>query len=378
MSRIEQHIVAAWANRLTDAAVNSTISELKASSAELSGDSGLANVWEEFCAQVQGEESADWSSYEDVVEELLSGFVEGLDRDAQLALWTATEPGWAYLYDHHADQDGAMGVPLNTGDIVSKLEEEVWSAAADYESPSLYRYRWGEDDPEYDDDEESDDEDDMGPDEGNDSESEAPVSSGADNKNGNASQTHKATSSPLGRMLLAQVMAKAAQRENDQHLMDMAQQLAKTAQSGKQALAMDLTLASEPTTNQGVRNSEKVWFPKTKDLTESERSALMVKTAQPVWSAGELIPLLEDKLAALIQVTPNVASLLEMSVEHLPELVLIKQQVNREHWASALARSDSMQILMNKIDWAQEAKPAPARMPTPEPISLHELLEQLG
>lgn len=159
MSRIEQHIVAAWASSLTEAAVTGVIAELKARSAEISGDSGLANAWEEFCAQVQDEESADWAGYEDLVEDLLYVFVEGLDWDAQLAMWATTDTGLAYLYDHRADHDGVAGVPVNTGDIVSKLEREVWLAATEYESPSLYRYRWGEDDPEYDDDEENDDED---------------------------------------------------------------------------------------------------------------------------------------------------------------------------------------------------------------------------
>jgi len=68
-------------------------------------------------------------------------------------LWAVTEEGWDYIYDHHADAEGVAGVPLNTGDIVSKLAGEVLSAAADYESPSLYRYLWGEDDPQYDEDE---------------------------------------------------------------------------------------------------------------------------------------------------------------------------------------------------------------------------------
>lgn len=155
MSRIEEHIVKAWAARLAASTVKEVIDKLKSMAAELSGDSGLANVWEEICAQVQGEESADWAAYEDVTERLLHTCLEGLDRDAQMALWAVTDAGWDYIYDHHADPDGSASVALYPDDIVSMLASDVYSAAADYESPTLYRFLWGEDDPEYDEDEES-------------------------------------------------------------------------------------------------------------------------------------------------------------------------------------------------------------------------------
>ncbi|WP_447858099.1 hypothetical protein [Pseudomonas aeruginosa] len=154
--RIEQHIVAAWAARLSGQVVSDVVRSLEGMEATLSGDSDLKNAWEEVCAQVQGEESVDWSIYEDAMEELLYSVVERLDRDAQLALWALTDEGWDYIYDHHSDPDGAVGAPLNTGDIVTQLKGKVLSAAADYESPSLNRYIWSEDDPECDEDEEYD------------------------------------------------------------------------------------------------------------------------------------------------------------------------------------------------------------------------------
>lgn len=155
MSRIEQHIVKAWANRLAATTVKEVIDKLKGMAAKLSGDSGLTNVWEEICAQVQGEASAYWAAYQDAIEGLLHTCLESLDRDAQLALWAVTDVGWDYIYDHHADPDGSASVALNTGDIVSMLASDVLSAAADYESPSLYRFKWGADASEYDEDEES-------------------------------------------------------------------------------------------------------------------------------------------------------------------------------------------------------------------------------
>lgn len=142
-------IVALYAARLGSQATSNVIRQLERMETSLSGDSGLKNAWEEVCAQVQGEESIDWPAYVNIINELLYSVVEVLDMDAQLTLWAITEEGWDYIYDHHVDRDAA-GYPLNTDDIVTHLKGTVLSAAANYESPSLYRYIWGEDNPEDD------------------------------------------------------------------------------------------------------------------------------------------------------------------------------------------------------------------------------------
>lgn len=156
MSRIEQRIANAWAGKLARAVIKEVISELKGMEAQLSGDSDLQNVWEEVCAQVQGEHSSYWPAYEEVIDGLLQVCLEDLDRDAQLALWAVTDEGWSYIYDHHADSESAKNAPFNMDDIVGKLTDDLLSAAANFESPSLYRYIWGEDDPEYDESDEDD------------------------------------------------------------------------------------------------------------------------------------------------------------------------------------------------------------------------------
>lgn len=161
MSRIEQRVVTAWADILSASIVNRVIDGFQGMEATLSGaDSGLRSVWEEICAQVQGEESCDWSVYEDLLNDSVYACVEDLDCDARLALWAVTDEGWSYIYEHHADQDGADAVSVDTGDIVTKLTGEVLSAAADFESPSLFRYLWEADDPEVGDGEDEDEEED--------------------------------------------------------------------------------------------------------------------------------------------------------------------------------------------------------------------------
>ena len=106
--RIEQHIVAAWARQLSDKLIKDSIAALEQMDANemLSGDdSGLKNVWEEICVQVQQEESIFWDAYLETMEGLLTGFVELLDRDARMALWAVTDEGSDYVDDHQADTD---------------------------------------------------------------------------------------------------------------------------------------------------------------------------------------------------------------------------------------------------------------------------------
>jgi hypothetical protein len=130
----------------------------------LSGDSGLQNIWEEICAQVQLEHSADWWAYEEVMETFIQTQVEQLSRNSQLALWAQTDEGWSWVYDHFSDDDGESAAPLEFASIFRFVMDDVLSAAADYKSKALSRYLSayeGEDDDDDDgDDDDGDDDDD--------------------------------------------------------------------------------------------------------------------------------------------------------------------------------------------------------------------------
>lgn len=54
-------------------------------------DSGLKNVWDELCAQVQGEESVFYSAYLDVVESIINGLLDACQEDEKIILWTQTQ-----------------------------------------------------------------------------------------------------------------------------------------------------------------------------------------------------------------------------------------------------------------------------------------------
>lgn len=140
--RIEQHIVSAWAEQLAGKLIQDAIEALqKMDSAEmLSGDSGLKNVWEEICVQVQGEQSFFWDTYVETMEGLLEGYAELLNPDARMALWAVTDQGWDYIADHHADDQGAAQAPVDMHAIVDMLRDKLLAAAADFSNQRVERF----------------------------------------------------------------------------------------------------------------------------------------------------------------------------------------------------------------------------------------------
>lgn len=141
--RIEQYIAGAWAKQLSNKLIKDSISALEQmdSNELLSGDdSGLKNVWEEICVQVQYEESFFWDAYVKMMDGLLAGFVELLDNDARMALWAVTDEGWNYVYDHHADDEGVADVPVSEDEIVNKLKDELLSAASNYSNSNITKF----------------------------------------------------------------------------------------------------------------------------------------------------------------------------------------------------------------------------------------------
>jgi len=162
--RIEQHIVAAWAKLLSETLVKEAIAALEQmdANAMLSGDdSGLKNVWEEVCVQLQYEESIFWDTYLETMEDLLAGLVAILDKDARMALWAVTEDGWDYVYDHRDLDEGVEDVPVSDDAIVSKVKDELLIAAANYTNPNIQKFLARHEDgyDELDDDDENDEND---------------------------------------------------------------------------------------------------------------------------------------------------------------------------------------------------------------------------
>lgn len=133
-----------------------TKDSLTKSAGGLSGDdSGLANVWEELCVQVQGEESPFWCSYVDFVDDAIRAALANLPLPLQQAVSLTTDVGDEWM---DAPDDGV--VPRFEDEMVSLVRAAVLRIAADYESSAIERFKYGleyeEEEYEEDEDEETD------------------------------------------------------------------------------------------------------------------------------------------------------------------------------------------------------------------------------
>jgi hypothetical protein len=60
----------------------------------LSGDdSGLANIWDEICAQIQYEESWAWDAYDETVKQVAAEQLKKLSAHEREAIWLQTPQG---------------------------------------------------------------------------------------------------------------------------------------------------------------------------------------------------------------------------------------------------------------------------------------------
>ncbi len=100
-------------------------------------DSGLTNVWDEVCVQVQLERSVLWYAYEQTVRTLVEHQVNELAPFERSALWLQTEAGIAWS----CSANGEDGAPLPIlDDVVPELLSDVWSAAANWSNPRIRTY----------------------------------------------------------------------------------------------------------------------------------------------------------------------------------------------------------------------------------------------
>src|SRR5439155_16348828 len=88
-------IVIAIADRESKRLARSVIRQLQSMTdcMQSGDDSPLANVWDEVCVQVQGQESVIWETYVETLEGIVLGFVADLDHETKQAIWLQTREG---------------------------------------------------------------------------------------------------------------------------------------------------------------------------------------------------------------------------------------------------------------------------------------------
>ena len=122
-----------------------------------------------------------------------------------------------------------------------------------------------------------------------------------------------------------------------------------------------------------MSTSPQAWLPAGQDLSR-EQSRLLSVPARAKPTLSLYLDLLARKLQALIDADPKEAQwAMEMSQEQAPELWMIAENEPRQNWGQALTLSDSMQALLNQVDWTLPGTVREA--PTDE--SLREILEQI-
>ena len=111
-------------------------------------DSGLKNVWEEICVQVQGEQSFFWNVYRDMAIGHLAVRVRALPAIKQRLLWIGSPGGMDWIDEHDESEDNTVpGTTVPIGDpneIANWLFDEHLIPLADrYGNRRIERYLEG-------------------------------------------------------------------------------------------------------------------------------------------------------------------------------------------------------------------------------------------
>ena len=105
---------------------------LPKSSRQSGEDSPLEDVWEEFAAQVQGEEGFDMDLYEELAENACREVVETLNESNLEMLWRQSDTGIGWI-----DEDPLPYEEDMRADVFEELYRKVLGAAADYDLPEI-------------------------------------------------------------------------------------------------------------------------------------------------------------------------------------------------------------------------------------------------
>ena len=105
-------------------------------------DSGLENVWDEICVQVQDQESVVWDAYEDTVRMLIRSDLKHLSALEREAIWLQTDRGFDWWYDQdnpdeQQSNDGDATPPVCLDDIAEFVLKKILNRAANWSNPRI-------------------------------------------------------------------------------------------------------------------------------------------------------------------------------------------------------------------------------------------------
>jgi hypothetical protein len=103
-----------------------------------SEDSGLENLWDEVCVQVQSARSMFWSLYDNLIYGLTLSNVKELEPYEMEAIWLQTDDGMEWKQEV-SENDCNLG--YSTEEIAEYIvKEHVFKKAGEYSNKKIIRY----------------------------------------------------------------------------------------------------------------------------------------------------------------------------------------------------------------------------------------------
>lgn len=135
----ESSVISGLASALEKSMVSRTIRYMQSFTHGLSSgdDSGLKNYWDEYCVQVQDQDSTFKDHYEQLIETFLTAQVAKLAPEQLAALWSQTDEGIDWRFEEEADR---VPNPVNSTDVVEHIRRQVESAAGDWSNARIRRF----------------------------------------------------------------------------------------------------------------------------------------------------------------------------------------------------------------------------------------------
>jgi hypothetical protein len=135
----ESAIVNAVSHEAAQRLTRKVIADLQAMRDTLSGDiSGLKTTWDEICVQVQHQESIFWDDYDEIVRNMIGGYIAELAKYEREAIWMQTDAGIDWVCEEPKDR---AAYPVVDADIINYLiHKYVYSEAADWSNARIEAY----------------------------------------------------------------------------------------------------------------------------------------------------------------------------------------------------------------------------------------------
>lgn len=100
---------------------------LKGDNMQSRDDTNLKNVWDEFCVEVQYDNSLVWDLYVETAKQFINGYVELLPKHANQAIWLQTREGFDWILNN---DDEELDFYAYSGDITNYIFHEHFVRAA--------------------------------------------------------------------------------------------------------------------------------------------------------------------------------------------------------------------------------------------------------